>query len=239
MLTVYEIRKKNVESMIEYSSSRRAFAQKIGIEYNLLNQYMSKRNPKNIGDKLALKITAAHQLPEGWLDHEHDQSAIKNMVNSQSTSNDDVKNTINTDLLENHPSANQNFAVKSIPILNFLRTNKGEELEVSKDVIETANVYVPPSIINPIAYQIRGTGYGKPYRNGYVVVCEFKGEPISGEDVLIFCKDGTIYAGEFLYQQDILISINSIDGEKDEILKENIDRISPVKLFISQSQINK
>lgn len=239
MLTIYEIRKKNVESMIEFSSSRRAFAEKIGIEYNLLNQYMSKRNPKNIGDKLALKITTSHQLPEGWLDHEHDLSAIKNVVNTQVTSANDALITDNLKIVENHPSTNQNYAVKSIPILNFLKTNKGEELEVSQDVKETANVYVPPSIINPIAYQIKGTGYGKPYRNGYVVVCEFQGEPISGEDVLIFCKDGTIYAGEFLYQQDILISINSIDGEKDEILKENIERISPVKLFISQSQINK
>lgn len=238
MLTVYEIRKKNVESMIEFSSSRRAFAEKIGMEYNLLNQYMSKKNPKNIGDKFAFKITEAYQLPEGWLDHEHESNAIKNIVSTHSATITDVINTDNSILSENHPSVDQNFAVKSIPILNFLRMNKGEELEVSKNVEETASVYIPPSIINPIAYQIHGTGFSKPYRNGYVVVCEFQGEPIPGEDVLIFCKNGNIFVGEYLYSQNILISINSIDGSKDEILKEQIERISPVKVFIAPSQIN-
>ena len=239
MLTVYEIRKGNVELMINFFGSRRLFAEKIGIEYNLLNQYMSKKNPKNIGEKLALKITSSNELPEGWLDHVQDELAIQNIVNSQMASNLVAENSNNQSFEENHPSNDQPFAVKSIPILNYLIMKKGDDLEVSKDVEETANVYVPPNIINPIAYQIRGTGYSKPYRNGYVIVCEFSGIPVAGEDVLIFCKDGSIFVGEFLYEQDILISINSIAGDNDEILKENISRISPVKVFITQSQINK
>ena len=237
MKTVYEIRKINTELMIQHSQSRRAFAQKIGIEYNLLNQYLSKKNPKNIGDKLALKITESHQLQTGWLDNIHDESAVSNIIlNDTATHFDATKDDI-SNISENHPSIDQNYAVKSIALLNNLILNKGENLEVSKNVEEAVNVYAPPGLINPIAYRIKGTGYSKPYRNGYVVICEFAGEPVSGEEVLIFCKEGKIYAGEFLYQQDILFSIESITGEKDEILKENVSRVSPVKAFISPSQL--
>lgn len=237
MLTVYDIRRKNVESLVKHSSSRKAFCEKVDIEYNLLNQYMSKKNPKNIGDKLVLKITTAFSLPDGWLDHVQDENALKNIVLVSSASNDDASILENLSSEENHPSFDLNFAVKSIPILNFLKMNKGEKLEVTDAIEESINIYVPPNIINPTAYQIRGTGFNKPYRNGYVIVCEFNGTPVPGEDVLIFCKNGSIFAGEFLYSQDILISIESIDGKKDEILKENIDRISPVKIFMAPSQI--
>ena len=238
MLTVYEIRKINTVQMIEFSGSRRAFAAKIGMEYNLLNQYMSSKNPKNIGDKIAKKITSAHNLPDGWLDHEHDPLAIKNALKSEITTIYDASISKSENIYINHPSTNQNNIVKSIPILNYLIMKRGEKLEVSEDVEETLNVFVPPGIVNPIAYQIKGTGYAKPYRNGCAVICEFSGTPIAGEDLLIFCKDGRIYIGEFLYQQDILIVISSITGENDEILKEDIARISPVKAFIMQSQIN-
>ena len=77
------------------------------------------------------------------------------------------------------------------------------------NIEEVKNINLPAGINNPIAYLIRGTGFSKPYRNGYAIVCEFAGIPIPGEEVLIFCKDGSIYAGEFQREEDILISIDS------------------------------
>ncbi len=114
---------------------------------------------------------------------------------------------------------------------------KGEKLEVNDNIEEIKNIHIPAGINNPIAYLIKGTGFSKPYKNGYAVICEFTGTPVAGEEVLIFCKDGKIYAGEFLFEQDILVSIESVDGDKENILKENISRTSPVKMFISPSQI--
>jgi hypothetical protein len=61
--------------------------EKLGIEYNHLNQYLGKKSQKNIGDKFAAKVTEAHKLPIGWLDHPHDKLAIKNIVQSQEATN--------------------------------------------------------------------------------------------------------------------------------------------------------
>ena len=46
MLSVTEIRKINLEKMLEYTD-RHSFAEKIGVEYNNLNQYLAKKNPKH------------------------------------------------------------------------------------------------------------------------------------------------------------------------------------------------
>lgn len=237
MNTIYEIRRKNVEHMIEHSESRRAFAMQIGIEYNLLNQYLSHKKPKNIGDKLALKVTTGFGLPDGWLDTMHDSSAIKNIIKKDIATKYVAQNHENSTNILNHPNGDQKITAKITPIQNNLIMIKGQEVEVTESVEQFENVFVPNDVINPIAYKIKGTGYQRPYRNGYGVICEYEGMPISGEDVIIFCNDGKIFAGEFLYEQDVLISIASITGDNEEILKSNIKRISPVKAFLSPSQI--
>lgn len=239
MQTVYEIRKNNLLLILSFYESRKAFCEKLGIEYNHLNQYLGVKSRKNIGDKFAAKVTEAHQLPIGWLDHVQDKLTVKNIVESQLATTGVAQNQSNQKNVENHPSFDAENTLRIVAISNILKMSKGENLEVSASVEEIKNISVPTTITNPIAYLIRGKGFAKPYRNGYCMVCEYAGEPIQGEEVLIFCKDGKIYAGEYLFEQDILIKIDSIDGEIDSILKEDIARISPVKMFISPSQINK
>lgn len=237
LTTVYETRKNNLLIMLDQYESRRVFAEKICIEYNLLNQYLGQKKPKNIGDKLAAKITDAHNLPTGWLDHPQDVLTIKNIVESQSTTNSVAQHQGDQIKSSNHPSIEESDQIKMIGLTNILRMTKGEKLEVSANTEEIKNIPIPLGVKNPAAYLIKGLGYAKPYKNGYVIICEYTGIAIPGEEVLIFCKDGKIYAGEYLFEQDILISIDSITGEKDNILKENIARISPIKYFISPSQI--
>ena len=50
-MTVYETRKNNLLNMLEFYENRRAFCEKLGVEYNHLNQYLGKNSKKNIGDK--------------------------------------------------------------------------------------------------------------------------------------------------------------------------------------------
>lgn len=238
LTTVYETRKNNLFLMIKFYENRRVFAEKINIEYNLLNQYLGKKNPKNIGDKLALKITEAHHLQSGWLDHPHDELTIKNIVESQLTTISVAQIQSNQKKSTNHPSIDQSDQLRMVALTNILKMSKGEDLEVNSNIQEVKNISIPNGLKNPVAYIIKGLGFSKPYRNGYVIVTEFTGKPIPGEEVLIFCKDGKIYAGEYLFEQDILISIDSVTGEKENILKEDIARISPIILFISPSQIS-
>lgn len=237
LTTVYETRKNNLLLMLKYYENRRVFSEKINIEYNMLNQYLGQKNPKNIGDKLAAKITESHHLPTGWLDHTHDELTIKNIIESQSTTNHVAIDTLNQNLSTNHPSIEQSDQLRMVALTNILKMSKGEDLEVNSNVQEIKNISIPNGLKNPVAYIIKGLGFSKPYRNGYVIVTEFTGKPIPGEETLIFCKDGRIFAGEYLFEQDILISIDSVTGEKENILKEDIARISPIILFISPSQI--
>lgn len=237
LTTVYETRKNNLLLMLKYYKSRRSFAEKINIEYNLLNQYLGQKKPKNIGDKLAAKITEAHHLPNGWLDHPQDELTIKSIVESQSTTTCVATLQGDHNKSSNHPSIEQSDQLRMIGLTNILRMTKGEKLEVSANTQEIKNIHIPLGVQNPVAYLIKGLGYAKPYKNGYAIICEYTGIAIPGEEVLIFCKNGEIFAGEYLFEQDILISIDSVTGEKENILKENIVRISPVKYFISPSQI--
>lgn len=236
-MTVYETRKDNLLKMLEFYESRRAFCEKLGVEYNHLNQYLGKNSKKNIGDKFAEKITSAHNLPLGWLDHPQDIPTIKNIVGSQQTTSVVAVGEKNKNKSTNHPRFDESSVLRIVPLKNILKMSKGEELAVIDNIEVVKDVNIPAGIHNPIAYLIRGTGFSKPYRNGYAVVCEFSGTPVPGEEVLVFCKDDSIYAGEFLREEDILISIDSVDGSNDRILKEHIARISPVKMFISPSQI--
>lgn len=230
---VYQTRKRNLLLLIKYSSSRGDFADLVGSGYNNLNQYLSQKNPKQIGSKFAEKVTTALKLPHGWLDSPQDESTVKVIMKSLSTTGNDVQHQQNQKIDDQAASLNQNNPLKMIPLMNILKISKGENLEVTENIDETKNVYAPPGIVNPIAYLIKGTGYSKPYRNGYTIICEFSGAASSGAETLIFTKDEKIFAGEFLYEQDILIAIDSIDGEKINILKENIARISPIKAFLA------
>lgn len=236
-MTVYETRRNNLLAMLSFYESRKAFCEKLGIEYNHLNQYLGKKSQKNIGDKFAAKVTEAHQLPLGWLDHPQDSLTIKNIVQSQQTTSNVALDQQNQNKPENHPSIDVKDGLRIVGLSTILKMSTGEDLEVSSNTEEIKNIHIPAGISNPIAYLIKGLGFAKPYKNGYVIVCEYTGEAIPGEEVLIFCKDGKIYAGEYLFEQDILITIDSVDGKRDSILKSDIARISPIKMFISPSQI--
>ncbi len=239
LTTIYETRKNNVFLMIQCYPSRQDFADKIDIAYNLLNQYLGKKNPKNIGDKLANKITSSHNLSEGWLDHPHDIATIKSIINTQPATNSDVSVEGIPQIEQNHSSIDSGDMSKIITFANQLKIAKGEILEVTNDVkeVKQINFPIPTSIKNPIAYLIVGSGYTKPYKNGYGIVCEFTGKPVAGEEVLIFCKNDQIFAGEFLFENSGFIDIDSIDGEREQIAFDDIARISPIKYFISPSQI--
>jgi len=232
---VYQTRKNNLLLLIKHSPSRQDFAELIGSGYNNLNQYLGQKKPKQIGSKYAEKITSSLKLPHGWLDVPHDESTVKVIMKSFSTTSADVINQENQKNDDATTSFHKSNLLKIIPLENILKISKGEDLEVTEYLEETKNIYAPSGITNPIAYLLRGTGYSKPYRNGYTIICEFSGSPTSGEEVLIFTKDEKVFAGEFLYEQDILISIESIDGEKINILKDNIARLSPIKAFLSPS----
>jgi len=70
LMQIHEIRLMNTRDLIEESGlSRTGFAEKIGMSYNLLSQYIGKNPKKRIGDETAEKIETAFNKPKGYLDH--------------------------------------------------------------------------------------------------------------------------------------------------------------------------
>ena len=69
LMQIHEIRLMNARNLLNESGlSRTDFAEKVGVSYNLISQYIGKNPTKNIGDETALKIESAFNKPKGFLD---------------------------------------------------------------------------------------------------------------------------------------------------------------------------
>lgn len=69
LMQIHEIRLVNARNLLKESGlSRTDFAEKVGISYNLISQYIGKNPTKNIGDETAFKIEVAFNKPKGFLD---------------------------------------------------------------------------------------------------------------------------------------------------------------------------
>jgi transcriptional regulator with XRE-family HTH domain len=69
LMQIHEIRLMNARNLLKESGLSRAdFAEKTGISYNLISQYIGKNPTKNIGDETAIKIEEAFGKPKGYLD---------------------------------------------------------------------------------------------------------------------------------------------------------------------------
>ena len=80
LLKIHEIRLQNARKIMKESGlDRTQFADKIGMSYNLLSQYVGKNPKKNIGDDTAEKIESAFSKPKGFLD----QASELNSTSSQ------------------------------------------------------------------------------------------------------------------------------------------------------------
>ena len=72
------VRRDNTRKLMNDSGlTRRQFAEKAGINYALLGHYIGKNPSKAIGDEIAHKIEQFFNKPMNWLDHEHDENALK------------------------------------------------------------------------------------------------------------------------------------------------------------------
>lgn len=69
LMQIHEIRLMNARNLLKESGLSRAdFAEKVGVSYNLISQYIGKNPTKNIGDETAIKIEGAFNKPKGFLD---------------------------------------------------------------------------------------------------------------------------------------------------------------------------
>jgi len=74
-----EIRLTNLNQLISTYGSQRKLSDLIDIDSSYLSQIKNKKNPKNIGEKLARKIESTLSLAHGWMDQLHGENEQNNI----------------------------------------------------------------------------------------------------------------------------------------------------------------
>ena len=242
MLGIKEIRRKNVLGMLQclkddHKIDRKGFAELVDVPYNLLNQYLSENAKKSIGNKIAEKITAPFGVDATWLDHIQNDISIRRTINNKlaATQIDAMdKEDTNQAALASYQDNQKSF--KILALSKTIHLNRGQDLEISNNVEIHHQIEVPTSMVFPVAFEIKGTGFNKPYKNGYVIICDISLKATAGEDLIIETIKGEVYCGEFLFDKEGIIEIDSVDGSRDSIDKDSILKIYPVVAFVTPSQ---
>lgn len=77
MKDIAQIRRENTKVLIEkHGLSRTEFAEKTGMAYSQLANYIGENPTKNIGRKVASRIESAFNLSENWLDQDWEQGEM-------------------------------------------------------------------------------------------------------------------------------------------------------------------
>lgn len=236
MLSVKEIRKKNTLELLEFFE-RKDFSVLVGIEYTLLNQYLSANAPKNIGNNNAKKITDALNVPEGWLDHEHTKAEIFRVAyNSGKATKNVADNLKNTNLVADTSSVTTENGYRILNIKNSIKIQRGQNLEISELPTAKSSIFVSPTVQSPIAFEVTGSGYPKPYKTGFVFLCDAKKIIESGDDAVFITIDAEIILGEFLFERDDFMEIETLEGERLSIERKMLKNILPIVAFYPASQ---
>lgn len=78
---IKQIRRANMLALIgTKKGAKAAFASKVGTDPAYISQILSEKTKADIGDKLARAIESTHELPYGWMDHEHQKDAYSGAV---------------------------------------------------------------------------------------------------------------------------------------------------------------
>lgn len=228
---IYQIRKGNVLEIVKFVK-RKELADKIGMDVGLLNQYLRNKNPKNFGQDVITRITTALNVPDGYLDHEHQPSDIEFIFSKDSATKSDVFN--NKQPITPNQTPENRF--KILKVMMGLEIDKENKLEVTQHISETSSVHYPDNMRSPLAFLIIGNTKRIPYKDGWVVIAEQGAEAVQGEEALIFLKNEKVFAGEILLVKENFIEYENAFGERDSVKRDDVSRILPIKIYIAPSQ---
>lgn len=188
-LNIHEIRLRNTRDLMKAEGLSRAdFAEKIGLSYNLLSQYIGKTPTKNIGDETSEKIEQAFKKPKGYLDQlsETDISQVP---------------------------INRNLQGRWVPVKAYSKMGLDGFFE---DMGDGGDGYVPSLTAGQYAYAVKGTGDSMypAIRNGWFVVCDPSAKPCITEFVEIQLIDGRRTIKEFIGVIGDVLHVLAVNGEQ-------------------------
>lgn len=164
MKTIKEIRRDNARKLRDGVGGNTYFANMIDRDPTQTSRFMGDNATKNIGDDMARHIEKCFDLPEGWLDQEHQTTNIANAVNVSDTG----------------------LSIQMVPVISWVQAGAWTEIGYSEVDLSIAETYPCPVPCGPMTYILRviGESMVDEYRPGDMIFVDPEVVPAHGDDVI-------------------------------------------------------
>jgi len=238
LMQIHEIRLMNARNLLKESGLSRAdFAEKTGISYNLISQYIGKNPTKNIGDETAIKIEEAFGKPKGYLD----QANAFSLESYDSESNHAQSSGIKIAPIE-FRSGDAKATNVRIPVYKDIKASCGAGIE---NFLEDVSEYLD---IDPYILKIMGI-QTKPENLRIIYSSEYSMWPTVAPDSPLFVdisdkdpdmlKNGNVYV--FTHSNELRmkrIFVSYAGGKTVRLASDNPDKVRYPDEFITNEQLN-
>ena len=189
LLKIHEIRLLNARKIMKDSGlDRTQFAEKIGMSYNLLSQYIGKNPKKNIGDDTAEKIENAFNKPKGFLDQANQFNSIKDQ-HFQIVDTWDSETPLGDDEVEIPYFEDFSFACGSGSIGEALESETSK-LRLSKTVLRNLTIDKK----NAVATRASGDSMNPTIKDGDTIHIDLGRKTIKDGKIFAICHGDLFYA---------------------------------------------
>lgn len=189
LLKIHEIRLLNARKIMKDSGlDRTQFAEKIGMSYNLLSQYIGKNPKKNIGDDTAEKIENAFNKPKGFLDQANQFNSIKDQ-HFQIVDTWDSETPLGDDEVEIPYFEDFSFACGSGSIGEALESETSK-LRMSKSVLRNLTIDKK----NAVATRASGDSMNPTIKDGDTIHIDLGRKTIKDGKIFAICHGDLFYA---------------------------------------------
>lgn len=215
MKSIYDVRLDNLKYILTFKK-RKDLSIIIGIDYNLLNQYLGSNAKKRLGPKSAAKINKGLSLPENWLDTPHTLNQVKLALNNQI--DETITDFDSTDILTIKAQRDSNSKI------DFNAEHTLDDLFKRYGKIRHAQYLLN----NTRLFLIEGSSTKFLYRNGQLIGCSKSTELKPGTDVLIVFENGEVIISEFLYERFEYLNFMNVLKGREIFAKNEIQYIAPI-----------
>jgi len=169
MKTNDEIRRDNARKLRDSAGGNSSFAALIEREPTQVSRVIGKNPTKKIGDDLARHIEKCFDLPDGWLDKEHQAMNI--------TSAPDVTDT--------------ELTIQMVPVISWVQAGAWTEIGYSEVDLSLSETYPCPVPCGSMTYILRviGDSMIDEYRPGDMIFVDPEVAPVHGDDVIALLLD--------------------------------------------------
>ncbi|QXC99350.1 LexA family protein [Klebsiella sp. PL-2018] len=164
MKTIQQIRRDNARKLRDGVGGNSFFATMIDREPTQTSRFMGDNPTKGIGDAMARHIEKCFDLPEGWLDSQHQTTNI--------SKNPDVCDTQRT--------------ISKVPVISWVQAGAWTEMAYVDNDMRFTERYPCPVPCGPMTYILRVIGESMidEYRPGDMIFVDPEISATHGDDVI-------------------------------------------------------